>query len=70
MDAYFERNKGDEFYNEKNFCFMVLNNKVFMMDGQKTESDSRLSYYMGFCAEGYFDAANMSTSNYMGFTKD
>lgn len=70
MDAYFERNKGDEFYNEENFCFMVLNNKVFMMDGQKTESDSRLSYYMGFYAEGYFDAANMSTGNYIGFTKD
>ena len=72
MDAYFEMNAGDEFYNEENFCCMVLDNKVFMMDGQKTESDdgSMLSYYMGFYAEGYFDAANMSTGNYVGFTKN
>ena len=70
MEAYFDRNKGDELYNEENFCCMVLNNKLFMMDGQKTESDSMLSYYMGFYADGYFDAANMSTGNYIGFTKN
>lgn len=69
LDTFMSLNEGDEFYNEENFCCMVLDNREFKMDGQLKEVEDFKSYYMGFYADGYYDAANMMSGKYYGFTK-
>ena len=69
LDNFMSLNEGDEFYNEDNFCCMVLDNQEIIMDGESKKMEDSKSYYMGFYQDGYYDAANMKTGNYHGFEK-
>lgn len=69
MDDYFERNKGNDFYNLDNYCCLVLNNEMALMDGEEKPMDTS-KYYMGFGADGTYDLANMQTGNLMGLTRE
>ena len=66
MNDYFERNIDDSFYQKSNFCCLVLHNEGLTMGGV-TEETSKDTYYMGFYADGYYDAANMETGNSASF---
>ena len=69
MALYLSRNKESEFYRLRNFCFLSLNNEELKADGESRQLQSVKSYYMGFYAEGLFDAANMQTGNYVKFSR-
>lgn len=70
LTEYFERNNDSDFYKLSNFCCMVMHNDKMKMNGEDIDlsSESSDSYYMGFYADGYLDAANMLTGNYASFT--
>ena len=70
LNDFMKRNEGDELYNLENFCCMVLDNQEIKVDGEFIEVENSKSYYMGFYADGYYDAANMQTANYHAFTKN
>lgn len=69
MQMFFERNKGDDFFNINNYCLLMLKNEKMIVDGENRLKDtgSQNTYYMGFHAEGYMDVANMTTGNYSQF---
>lgn len=68
LDNYFALNQEDDFYKMENYCCMVLHNDVIKIDGEVMNLEANTSYYMGFYADGYYDAANMQTGNYSLFT--
>lgn len=66
MEEFLGRNEGSDFYTEENFTLLVMYNEEVIIDGEYY--DESVSYYMGFCDDGYFDATNMMTGNYAAFT--
>ncbi len=68
LDDYFERNMDDSFYSTENFCCLVLHNDELVIEGEGTLEEPYDTHYMGFYADGYYDAANMSTGEYAAFT--
>lgn len=68
LDDYFERNEGDTFYNEENFCCLVLHNYVLIVNGESLLDYPYDSNYIGFYSNGIFDAANMDSGDYTLFT--
>lgn len=69
MQAYFERNAGNDFYNLENYCCIVLHNEEILIQGELKQMNPNISYYMGFYAEGYMDIANMMTGNSAQFNR-
>lgn len=67
LDDYFDRNSDSEFYQESNFCSLVLHNDILFTGGEEQDL-GKDTYYMGFFADGYYDAVNMITTNYASFT--
>lgn len=67
LDEYFDMNGNNDFYQLSNFCCLVLHNEGTIIEGENITRTSADSYYMGFYADGYYDAANMSTGNYAEF---
>lgn len=68
LDDYFDRNEDDDFFTEENFCCLVLHNESLIMDGEEQITEAYDSPYMGFYADGYYDAANMRSGEYYSFT--
>lgn len=66
MEDYFWQNAGDSFYCEENFLYLELQTEYQMIEGQG-DYNSNVRRYMGFYDEGYYDAANMDTANYVMF---
>ena len=74
LDAYFERNEGDEIYSIENLTLIELDHTEVVFDGVKedmSEYDTTTSYYYGFydTATKKFDAANMATGTYYLFER-
>ena len=57
-----------ERYGIENYCCLVLNNEMVVMDGEEKTMGTN-SYYMGFCADGVYDMVNMKTANYMTLSR-
>ena len=68
MDEYLMHHDGSALYQLDNFCCMVLDNQEITTEGECKKLEAATSYYMGFYAEGFYDAANMQTHNYVSFT--
>lgn len=66
---YFFRNRGSDLYNIKNFCCLVIENQKLIMEGEDKNIKSYNTYYMGFFKDGYLEAANMQTGNYVRFNR-
>lgn len=57
-----------ERYGIENYCCLVLNNEMVVMDGEEKTMGTN-SYYMGFRADGVYDMVNMKTANYMTLSR-
>lgn len=68
MEDYFLRVGDDDLYREKNFLYLELHTELQHIGG-KEENNDRISRYMGFYAEGVYDAANMDSSSYVLFVE-
>lgn len=66
MEEYFLRNAGDDFYTEENFLHLTLETEYQVIGGQG-DYNSNVRRYMGFYSEGYYDAVNMDSMNYVLF---
>ena len=68
LDEYYERNSHD--CGVEDLVVLELYTTEMFADGeQKTEEDyNPAKHYYGFYYEGYYDAANMDSANYAGFT--
>lgn len=69
LEEYFERNTGDDFYSEENFTLLILQREYAIVDGSVVEEDLYDRHYMGFLNDGYYDAVNMDSAEYVLFTE-
>lgn len=69
MDDYFDRNADDALYSKENFVCLVLHNEEMICEGVNGIDTLYDTPYMGFYANGYYDAANMDSMNYIFFTQ-
>ncbi len=68
LDDYFAMNADSDYYTEENFYCLVLHNEAVMIDGENQVDGPFDTPYMGFYVDGYFDAANMRTAEYVYFS--
>ncbi len=74
LDAYFERNEGDDIYNIDNLTLIELDHTEVVFDGVEEDMsgyDTTTSYYYGFydTTTKKLDAANMATATYYLFER-
>lgn len=74
LDAYFERNEGDEIYSIENLTLIELDHTEVVFDGVEedmSDYDTTISYYYGFydTTTKKLDAANMATGTYYLFER-
>lgn len=68
LAGYYERNEDSEFYSQENFTCLVLHNESAICDGKEQLVEPYDTNYMGFYMDGYYDAANMASGEYVAFT--
>lgn len=66
---FFLRNRGNDLYNIKNFCCLIIENQKLTMEGVDKQIEPYNTYYMGFYKDGYLEAANMQSGNYVKFNR-
>ena len=64
----YDRNEDSEFYTEENFTCLVLHNESAICDGEEQITEPYDTNYMGFYMDGYYDAANMASGEYVAFS--
>ncbi len=56
-------------YSKENFVCLVLHNEEMICEGVNDIDTLYDTPYMGFYANGYYDATNMNSMNYIFFTQ-
>ena len=70
MDDYFARNADSDLFQKENMVCFVLYAEERIVEGEDVTDDAEATTpYMGFLKDGYLDAANMKTLNYVIFTE-
>lgn len=68
LDGFYDRNGDSELYTDENFTCLVLHNESSICEGEEQITTPYDTNYMGFYLDGYYDAANMASGNYVCFT--
>lgn len=61
---YFDRNSDSELYTRENCTALTLRTEDAIVDGIDQVDEPYERHYMGFMADGYYDAANMDSGEY------
>lgn len=70
MDDYFIRNATSDLYQKENMVCLMLYVEERIVEGEDVTSDgASTTPYMGFLKDGYLDATNMNTLDYVYFVE-
>lgn len=69
LENYFARNESDDLYTRENYTVLTLCTEEAIIDGSNQVTEPYERHYMGFMADGYYDAANMDSGEYASFSE-
>lgn len=69
LEDYFDRNRDSDFYTRENCTALKLRTEQAIVGGVNVAKEPYERHYMGFMADGYYDAANMDSGEYASFTE-
>lgn len=69
LDDYFAMNSDSDFYTKDCFTCLTLHTECKIVEGENEVEEAYDKHYMGFFADGYYDAANMDSAEYVSFTE-
>lgn len=67
LEDYFDRNSDSDLYTRENCTALTLRTEEAIIDGSNQVDEPYEGHYMGFMADGYYDAANMDSGEYASF---
>lgn len=69
LAVYYEREDESELYSDENVTCLVLHNNSIILDGEEQVKEPYDTNYLGFYMNGCYDAANLSSGDFIVFTE-
>ena len=69
LDSYFAEHADNDFYIAENMTFLIQRADYYIIDGEGHEVEGHEEIYLGFMADGYYDAVCLNSGSHVEFTE-